>query len=409
MDLAVELEEGLGERGLEGGLSAGNWSCRYTLSAQCTFSTHSFHTLSTQYTFSTHSLHILNTFKVLQGDKDVKKYIKTCDSYARNKASTQAPAGLLHSMPIPEGRLLEIALDFVGMVPKSHGYDIILGMTDRLTGYVHLEPVHSTATAEQIAKVFYNSWCRTFGLPNTITSDRDKLFTSHFWKELCKKLRIHLRMSTSFHPETDGSSERSNKTLIESLRHYVNERQTDWADHLIAVEMCMNNSKNATTGKAPTELLFGAPIRLTPPVRTSNTVPAVTNFLERIRESTAIARDNHVIAKTHQTMYVNKERRPEPDYKVGDQVFLNMKNLHTRIKQKGRSAKFIARFIGPFPITKAKRETSTYTLELPPEYKIHPTFHSSLLKPAFQNDSALFLMNVLHNMRYISLNEKLLL
>jgi hypothetical protein len=323
-------------------------------------------------------------------DKDVKNYIKTCDSCARNKASTHAPAGLLHSMPIPEGRLLEIALDFVGTVPKSHGYDMILGMTDRLTGYVRLEPVQSTATAEQIAKVFYSSWCRTFGLPNAITSDRDKLFTSHFWKELCKKLRIHLRMSTSFHPETDGSSERSNKTLIESLRHYVNERQTDWADHLIAVEMCMNNSKNATTGKAPTELLFGTPIRLTPPVRTSNTVPAVTDFLERIRESTAIARDNHVVAKTHQTTYANKERRPEPDYKVGDQVFLNTKNLRLRIKQKGRSAKFIARFIGPFPITKAKRKTSTYTLELPPEYKIHPTFHAKLLKPAFENDPTLF-------------------
>ena len=132
------------------------------------------------------------------------------------------------------------------------------------------------------------------------------------------------------------------------------------------------------------------PIHLTPPVRTSNTVPAVTDFLERIRESTAIARDHHVVAKTHQTTYANKERLPEPDYKVGDQVFLNTKNLRLRIKQKGRSAKFIARFIGPFPITKAKRETSTYTLELPPEYKIHPTFHAKLLKPAFENDPTLF-------------------
>src|SRR5262245_25476247 len=87
---------------------------------------------------------------------------------------------------------------------------------------------------------------------------------SHFWKHLMKKLDIHLRMSTAYHPETDGSSERSNKTAIESLQQYVNVRQTDWANHLIHIEMAMNNSTNATTTKTPTELLYGVPIRLIP-------------------------------------------------------------------------------------------------------------------------------------------------
>src|SRR5204862_7123337 len=87
-------------------------------------------------------------------------------------------------------------------------------------------------------------------------------FTSKFWKELHKRIRVHLRMSTSYHPETDGSSERSNKTMIESLRHYVNLRQSDWADHLIHMETAMNNSVNATTGKTPTELVYGTTVRL---------------------------------------------------------------------------------------------------------------------------------------------------
>src|SRR5579859_5878058 len=98
------------------------------------------------------------------------------------------------------------------------------------------------------------------------------------------------------------ASERSNKTLIKSLRHYVNTRQTDWADHLIGVEMCMNNSKNASTGKSPMELLFGSPIRLVPPMRpSSNIVPAVSEFLERINLSSAIAKDNLAVVKTTQT------------------------------------------------------------------------------------------------------------
>jgi hypothetical protein len=130
-------------------------------------------------------------------------------------------------MPIPSNRFSEMALDFVGPVPKSNGFDMILGMTDRLTNYVKLEPVHSTATAQDIADVVYHSWYRQFGMPEAMTSDRDKLFTSKFWKELFKKTKVQLRMSTAYHPETDGSSERANKTLIEALRHYVNIRQSD--------------------------------------------------------------------------------------------------------------------------------------------------------------------------------------
>src|SRR5205814_10559152 len=102
-------------------------------------------------------------------------------------------------------------------------------------------------------------------------------------------------MSTTAHPETDGASERSNKTAIEALRSYVNRRQTDWMDHLIHVETAMNNSINATTKMTPTQLLFGTSIRLFPSFRpkVDTHVPAVAEFIERINESVAIANDNH--------------------------------------------------------------------------------------------------------------------
>ena len=112
--------------------------------------------------------------------------------------------------------------------------------------------------------------------------------------------------------------------------------------------------------------------------------------MEKIENSISIARDNHARAKTRQATYANRHRREEPDYREGDYVYLNTQNLRLKIKRKGRSAKFYPRAIGPFKITKAQPETSTYTLKLPPEYKIHPTFHANLLKPAFDNDSELF-------------------
>ena len=114
-------------------------------------------------------------------------------------------------------------------------------VTDRLTGYVKVEPTLQTATAKDIAELFHRTWFRQFGLPHSIVSDRDKLFLSHFWKELHRLLGIKLKMSTAHHPETDGSTERANKTIIESIRQYINYRHTDWAVHLTHVESVFNN------------------------------------------------------------------------------------------------------------------------------------------------------------------------
>ena len=100
-------------------------------------------------------------------------------------------------------------------------------MTDCLTNYVCIEPTKNNGTAKEIAELMYYSWYHIFGLPAAIMSDCDKLFMSKFWDELHKWMNIHLRMSTAYHPETDGSSERSNKTVIEALRHYTNTRQMD--------------------------------------------------------------------------------------------------------------------------------------------------------------------------------------
>ena len=119
----------------------------------------------------------------------------------------------------------------------SHGFDAIAVFTDRLTDYIKIEPTHTIATVEETARLAYRSWTHQFGLPGSIVSDRDKLFTSKFWKELHRLLNVNIKLSTAFHLETDGSSERSNKTVVKALHGYVNRRGTDWASHLIQVEL----------------------------------------------------------------------------------------------------------------------------------------------------------------------------
>ena len=218
-------------------------------------------------------------------------------------------------------------MDFVGPLPKSRRFDTLLVITDRLTDYIIIEPLVGIATAEDVAKLVYCTWYRRFGLPKSIVSDRDKLFISKFWKELHRLLHIKIKLSTSYHPETDGSSERSNKTIIESLRHYVNRRQTDWPDHLIHVETAINNSVNATTKYIPTEMVYGSSMCLFPSFHENTPdvtpIPAVTELLEQIKESIAITRDNHLVAKTVQIRNVNKKCRQEPKWKVGDMAMLS--------------------------------------------------------------------------------------
>jgi hypothetical protein len=154
----------------------------------------------------------------------------------------------------------------------------------------------------------------------------------------------------------------------------------------------MNNSVNATTQKTPTELLYGTPVRLFPSFQQGGAetpVPAVSEYIDRILESIAIAKDNHVAAKTTQTKYANKSRRAALQYKEGDLVMLDSRNIRKHIKQRGRSAKLYPRFLGPFKVIKARPETSNYKLELLPAVdfqSIHPNFHAKLLRPYVPND-----------------------
>jgi transposase InsO family protein len=187
---------------------------------------------------------------------DVDDYITSCSQCSRNKSSTQSPAGWLHPLPIPVDRFTDISMDFVGPLPRSRGYDTLLVITDRLTGYVRIEPTLSTAKARDVAELFHRTWYRQFGLPRVIVSDRDKIFLSHFWKELHRLLDVKIRLSTSYHSETDGATERANKTIIEALRQYVNRRQTDWAVRLTHVEAVFNNSISHTTKFAPNDLVM---------------------------------------------------------------------------------------------------------------------------------------------------------
>ena len=328
---------------------------------------------------------------------EVRRYCDSCGSCQTSKSSTQRPRGLLHPMPIPSRPFGSIGMDFVGPFPPSSGHDYLWVVICRLTSMVHLIPIKTTTKASELAWLFIQHVVRLHGLPDSIVSDRDTKFTSRFWQEVHRILGIKLLMSTAFHPQTDGASERAIKTVGQVLRSTVSPNQRDWVKRLPMVEYALNSTKSSSTGFSPFEL-NGATPRIAFGSETATSVPGVTAFADQVRDNLMVAHDAIIESRVLQAHYANQRRRPEHEgekdeenpYQTGKMVYLSTKNLKL---PKGRAKKLLPKFVGPYKIIGGNTETSTFELELPQELKkrgIFPKFHSSLLRPFVDSDEQLF-------------------
>jgi hypothetical protein len=322
-------------------------------------------------------------------------------AYQRAKAPTTKPTGPLHPLPIPDVRGDSIAIDFMGPCPCDNGFDCIVTITDRLGSDIRIAPTHMDISAERFATQFFDLWYCENGLRLNIISDRDKLFVSKFWKALMKLTGVKLKMSSACHPETDGSSGRSNKTVVQCLRYHVARNQTGWVKALPLVHFNIMNTVNSSTGFSPFQLRMGRSPRLIPPLTPHTALPPLDNerettndlaLLERINTDVTEAQDNLLTAKVNQAEYANRHRSDEASIASGDKALLSTKHQHREYIQakSGRIAKFMPRFDGPFLVTKSNPSKSTYTLDLPNEPHRFPTFHASQLRPFVPNNDTLF-------------------
>ena len=325
--------------------------------------------------------------------KDVAKFCMTCGTCQAVKPSTQRPAGLLHSLPIPSQPWESIGMDFIGPLPPSpEGYNFIWVVIDRLTSMVHLVALKTSATASEVAERYLRDIVRLHGMARSIVLDRDPRFTSVFWTEVHRFLGTKLMMSTSFHPQTDGVTERMNRVVNAVLRAVIKPDQSDWCEKLPLVEFAINSSVNKSTGYAPFELNYG----YIPTLRglldrvPSSIKPGVRHYAERAQSCLLAAHDAIIAARISQTYHANRRRREEPAYGVGDRVWLSTEYL---AMPKGRVRKLLPKFIGPFVVTGVDRTMSNYQLDLPDEMKsrhIRNRFHADRLRPCLENDGDLF-------------------
>jgi len=304
----------------------------------------------------------------------VQQYVETCMRCQISKSISRKPAGLLQSLQMPRRRWEQVAMDFVGGLPLTDkGNDSILVVVDTLSKMAHFIATTERVTAAEVADIFMQHIVRLHGIPRRIISDRDPRFVSEAWEVFTSKHNIQRALSTAFHPQTDGQTERTNRTMEQMLRIYIQIDQSRWEELLPALELAYNTAPQASTGLSPFQIMIGE----NPPTGKDVEMlePQVTPALTKtFRMMVARALAHIAMAQQRQKRNADKHRR-EVTYNVGDKVLLNTKFLHL-----DGSRKLKQRYLGPFTIAR-KIGTVAYELALPPSMTIHNVFHVSLLAP----------------------------
>ena len=308
-------------------------------------------------------------------------YVRSCPQCQQNKPSHQKPIGLLQSLTVPTRRWQQVTMDLITQLPKSgEGNDAVVVFVDKLSKMVHYVATRTDVDAVGLSRLFVSNVVRLHGVPDSIVSDRDTRFTSNFWKSLWKQIGTKLQMSTAFHPQSDGQTERANRTLEEALRAYVNLNHDDWDRQLPLLEFAVNNAKSSSTEQSPFSLNYGEHPRMPIDIIVGDSnVEEVHQVLERMQNNLRIATENVRKSQEVQAKNANRKRR-DFVFEVGENVLLSTKNIS--FVSKGPANKLNPKFIGPFKIIERIGEVA-YKLELPHEMlrnRIHPVFHASLLK-----------------------------
>ena len=215
---------------------------------------------------------------------------------------------------------------------------------------------------------------------------------SKWWCKLHRIMGTKLFMSTSFHLQTDGLTERTNRSIEQILRATIKSDQLDWVKKCPMIEFAINSSISSATGLVPFEINNGyMPVVMKEVRDNDRTPPGVRSFAQNAVKNMTLAHDALIETRVFQKTYADKKRRKEPEIKEDEFVYLSTKNI---TMPKDRASKLVPKYIGPYRVVKAIPEILNYVLELPAELtkrRIHPRFHVSLLRLHYPNDDALFL------------------
>jgi len=317
-------------------------------------------------------------------------YVAGCDMCQRVKHSQQLTPGLLMPLPVPEEIDSHWTMDFVTGLPKTaRGHDTIQGHFSRGGALKRLAATDTTVDASRAADIFMGCVVRHHGVPASIVSDRGPQFVAKFWNALWARLGSKIERSTAHHAETDGKSEREQKTLETWLRAFCTEFPQDWDLLLPLAELALNSMPQAASGVSPYQLLYGRePALSVDRALDSTSQPSINEepsaAVDAAKARWALmakawhrVRGKLLVAQERMKRHADQHRR-QVQFKVGDSVLLATE--HLKIVDSQFNRKLAHLFCGPFPIKRVVNPNA-YELELPAHMHIHSTVNISHLRP----------------------------
>jgi hypothetical protein len=287
--------------------------------------------------------------------------------------------GLLKPLQLPTQAWHVVSLDFVDGLPQSAGFTSVLVVVDKLTKYAHFLPLAHPYAAAQVAQLYIDNVFKLHSMPTALISDRDSVFTSKLWQSLFKLSKTEMRMSTAYHPQTDGQTERVNQCLETYLRCFISSCPTKWSQWLPLVEFWYNTSYHSSIKMSPFYALYNHHPRYLG--LTDASVPVVSDLQDWLQERQLISAllQQHLHRANNRMKQFADRKRSERIFQVGDWVYLRLQP-YVQISLALRSnAKMAFRFFGPFQVLQKVGELS-YRLQLPEHSKLHPVFHVSQLR-----------------------------